>query len=266
MYFFAGVDPAPSEGQKSDDGAVVALRAEPKHIPADGVLSNQPADWHRDVVYSKRIRKASSRQWAGILHQLQDRFKFARICLDPGGGGQWINRDLADGRQSIGGVEEERSPIVTADNSTVVMGQFVLMMFKRGDPGIEALWPELAGDDLLVDAMFSAGREALEHAEIGLCSPIGEWPREKLAGWGEERVWALRNLTALLHQLRNILVATNEDGTWAFTRRNARQFSAKGKKDFASAFLMANVAFMSWVRTQEQVWQQGAGATMFGGW
>ena len=29
------------------------------------------------------------------------------------------------------------------------------------------------------------------------------------------------------------LVATKPDGTWAFTKRNARQSSALGKKDFA---------------------------------
>jgi len=63
-----------------------------------------------------------------------------------------------------------------------------------------------------------------------------EWRREQVMGWSEERQFALRNLSELADQLRNIMVATLDDGTFAFTKRNARRFSSRGHKDVAYAF------------------------------
>jgi hypothetical protein len=42
--------------------------------------------------------------------------------------------------------------------------------------------------------------------------------------------------------MKNIVVATKEDGTFQFTRRNGRRFSTVGKKDFVSASMYCYAA------------------------
>jgi len=262
-FWFLGGDAAPSESARSDDGALVAMRATPRHQAPDGALSNNPADWWRDVLYARRIRKASARQWSGIIHQLHRRFNFARICLDPGGGGQWVKRELCLSRQTIENIDTEVTPIVTPDETSVVQAHFILSMCKRGDPCIESQWPSLTGDDVLVDTLYSSLKEALDHCELGFVPPIKDWPRERMMGWSEEKVWCLKNLTVLLSQLKNILVATKEDGSWLFTKRNARQFGAKGKKDFVSGLMYANTAFLTWLKENDGQWDTGSKDPMF---
>jgi hypothetical protein len=92
---------------------------------------------------------------------------------------------------------------------------------------------------VLLDAAHGALREALDHAQIALPVDAHEWRREQVMGWSEERQFSLRNLSEMTDQLRNITVATLDDGTFAFTKRNARQFSSRGRKDVAYAFMYA---------------------------
>lgn len=289
-FYFAGVDPAPSEGARSADGAIVILRAQPNErwegwnrvgrgktggtpVPlrrrgeAPVPLPEQAVDWDRDYVYAKRLRKLSARQWAGAITRLHLRFGLTGIMLDPGGGGMWIKREMASRRQLIDGIETEVTPIVSRDETTVAQGHFILSLFKRGDPAIEVLWPELAGDDLLVDAMFAHFKEELDAAAYGFPRPYPEWTRDEMAGWTEERVWALRNLSAMMKQLQNIDVLTNENGQFIFTKRNARQFAFRGLKDFAMAGMYADVGFLAWLRQGSQDWAVGPGdRVLFGGW
>lgn len=45
VYSFEGIDPAPSESHKSDDGALVVAPAQSRRIPEkDEMLSDNPAD------------------------------------------------------------------------------------------------------------------------------------------------------------------------------------------------------------------------------
>lgn len=262
IFYFLGVDPAPAESSRSDDGAVIIIRAEPKSVPdllgdIDGELSNNPAHWWRDVVYARRFKKLRSRDWAGHIHHLHRRFGFVRICLDPGGGGIFIKRDLASNRQLLSGVEQDVTPIVPIDEKGLAIAHFILSMFKRGDVAVESLWPGLQGDDCLVDACYAAAKDALDTGEFALTPPFYEWPKESREGWPEEKVWALKNLHALQEQMKNVIVATKDDGSFAFTRRNARQFSARGKKDLVSAWMYANVAFLSWLQDQDGLFSVG---------
>ena len=64
--------------------------------------------------YGRRMtwkQKASARQWAGIIHQHHQRFRFERICMDPNGGGTLIKRELISTRQLINGVDTDVTPI-----------------------------------------------------------------------------------------------------------------------------------------------------------
>lgn len=280
-FYFEGVDPAPSEGARSDDGACVVIRATPRNWEppnpgeesARSVLSNNEAYWERDVIYARRIRKASARQWSGILHQHHQAFGLSRMAMDPNGGGIFIKRELASGKQLIDGADREMTPIVTLDETFGDVAHFILCMFDRGDKCLKRLWPDLKGDDVLNDVAYSSLKTALDQAQFGLPVPFPEVEPKSMIGWGEDRVWALRNLTkyrggGLMEQLLNFYVMTNPDGTFLFTRNQARQFGCKGKKDFISAFMFANVAFLTWLRDlDEEFLNQGDGSgAMFGGW
>jgi hypothetical protein len=257
IYFFEGIDPAPSESHRSDDGALVVGCAQPRRIPEkDELISDNPADWYFDFVYARRLtwkQKASARQWSGIIHQHHQRFRFERICLDPNGGGTLIKRELIAPRQLINGVDADVTPIADQVDGPhlVARGEFILHMFKRGDPGVEALWPELPGDDNLNDALYSVCKDALDHGLWAWPPPVEEVLADGRKDWPEERLWALKNLDAATVQFKNIVVATREDGTFLFTKRNARQFSALGKKDFVSASMYCYAAFLIWLRSDD---------------
>ena len=261
--YFLGVDPAPSEGQFSDDGALVVGKATPKGEP-----SKHWSDWNFDYVYARRLtsrEKATTRQWSGIIHTLERRFGFEKIVMDPSGGGTFVQRDLLAEKQLIEGVEMTATPIgdLVTGMTKVVHGRFNLHMFKRGDTGLDALWPGLGGDELLLDAIYSALKMAFD------CGTIGLVPRVKTMRTGEqgavfdafaaEQQWAYKNLDALVEQLLGITVATKESQSkeeviYALTKRGAHQFDSVGKKDFVSAALFAYAGFLVWLN--EGAWDE----------
>lgn len=272
-FFFEGVDPAPSESHKSDDGALVVGVASPRSIGKE--LPEAAADWHFDFIYGRRLtwkQKATARQWSGIIHQHHRLFRFTRICMDPNGGGVLIKRELVATKQLINGIETEVTPIGDLVDAPRLLARadFILHLFKRGDPGAESLWPDLAGDDLLNDALYGESKSALDHGLWALPPGVADWMidrRAEVERWPEERLWALKNLDALATQLAKIIVATRPDGGFAFTKRNARQFSSLGKKDFVSAAMYCYAAFLMWLKSgdlRSSVAPQDASS--FSGW
>lgn len=262
LFFFCGVDPAPAEAHTSDDGAITVGCARPRRLPTkeDG-LSENPADWYFDYVFARRItwrEKASTRQWAGVIHDLHRRFRFERIVMDPNGGGTFVKRDLINDKQIINGIEVRVTPIADQEEGPflVVRGDFILHMFRMKDPGVQVMWPEVGHSDNLNDAMYGQMKDDLEHMSVAWPPLIEDWlssPKLKaeVLSWPEEKRWALINLSASTKQYNNVKVATKEDGTYAFTRHNARQFSAVGKKDFVTSGMLCRLGFLIWLRSDQ---------------
>jgi hypothetical protein len=180
-----------------------------------------------------------------------------------------IALELNKGRQLINDIETECVPIATPAEA-LAQAHFILSLFKRGDNGVESLWPHLAGDDNLVDAQHVVMQEAVEHAQVAFPVPwderSGEERRRLEREWEAERVWALKMLSIGVHQLATVQAAVKEDGTWLLTRRGARQFFASGKKDVAYAMIYAYVRFLIWLRCGEsELEPRGADAAMFYG-
>lgn len=272
VFFFLGVDPAPSDNQRSDDGAVTVGAATPRRdLMPNEPLPKSELDWNLDYVYARVFtakHRLSARQWAGFIYFLHERFGFTQICMDAGsgGGGIYVKRAMMELTQSINGIERQVVPIcdkTLESQRAVARGQFILNMFKRGDPGVESVWPDpsgtksLASDDLLKDALHASFREALIQG-------IPHWPpeadeylathKEETAAWGTERVWALKNLTAGRSQLTNIVVETTEkDGQQVhlYTSRGARRFTSIGKDDIALSKLYTYAAFRIWLQGEE---------------
>jgi hypothetical protein len=280
FFFFEGIDPAPSDQQRSDWGALVEGVAIPRiYEPSAGAapkrkrdweFSSNPSDWYFGYVCARVLtvrEKASCRQWSGIIHERHRRFGFEKMLMDPGGGGILVQRELRAPKQLLEGVETEVTPIADQVDGPklVARAHFILHMFKRGDPGVEQVWPDpsgsgksLAGDELLKDAMMSSFKEALDSTAVAFPGPVAEWMAEKrteVERWGEERSWALKNLDAATVQLKNILVATREDGSHLFTKRGAHIFQSLTRDDIAMAAMLCYGAFLIWLRTDEWRWK-----------
>jgi len=245
--YFMGVDPAPAFDAKADDGALVAAKAWPR-VP--GELSSSPADWHFGYVWAYRLRAASLEEWSGFIHKKHREFGFTKIVLDvgAGGGGGFIRRQLQNHQQLIEQVPTKVKPIVTTDDTVTYDGYPILHMTRRKDPGIATLFPPpLDGDDVLIDAIHTGYRQVLDSGSVGFPRPHDEVAREVSDKWPEEMQWASKNLSAVRAQLVNVQVATNPDGTWQYTNRGAKQFSAIGKKDLAYAAVYCHLAFRIWL-------------------
>lgn len=249
VMHFLGVDPAPAQGKKSDDGALAILRSTPKHKPGESEqLSMHPADWRCDFIWAYRLRGADVRQWSGFIHQKHRHFGLTGICMDSQGGGQYIHLELNKSRQLIIDIETEVTPITSLEDINVPNGQTILTLYRRRDPGLQHMWPHLAGDDNLYEMMHIVFQEAVEYGMVNFPRPFNERPREETESWPEEKKWALKNLDAGRDQLTGIQVATREDGTYALTGHSAKQFSATGKKDIAYSMIYAYVRFLVWLR------------------
>ena len=267
VFFFLGGDTAPSETRRADDGAIVVSAAQPRQdVDKEHPLSDNPAEWHFDDVFARVFNareKLSARQWSGYIHHLHQRFGFEKIVLDAGagGGGVFVKRELMEKKQTINGVEMEVTPLCDQVDGPlrVVRGEFIVHMFKRGDPGVELVWPNpessnksLAGDELLKAALFGDYKEALDYIRIGMIGNAGEWlaeRREEIQKWPEERLWALKCLDAGTVQLGNIMVLKKDDGTYLFSKRGAHQFVSNGRDDIAFARMYSYAAFRIWLRS-----------------
>lgn len=261
-FYFLGVDAAAAMSRSADDGALVAGRArmrQPEMTP-----TSNPTDWLFEYVWAYRLRKASAREWSGLVHAKHLQFNFTRIGLDPQGGGYWVMNELNKSRQLINQVETECTPIVGFEEEGVVHGSFILTVMKRSDAGIRQLWPMLQGDDSFKDALHVVMQQAVEHAQVAFPPPFNQLPAEVTSQWSVEKQWASKALTAVALQLANIEVATKDDGAWDLTARGARRFSCKGRDDLAMAAIYAYVAFLTWLKMANGDFEDGGGgAEMF---
>ncbi len=273
--YFLGVDSAPAQQDKSDDGALACLRLRPKPGLGAEPTSNH-GDWLWEFVWAYRVRgnlkriakdaeqgslfARTLRHWSGLIHTKHMHFHFDGIMLDPGagGGGSLLLPELEATRQLINGIETEVVPIASPLSSTGGNAHYIVSMFLRRE--MTDLWPILKGDDNLIHAAHGVFQEMVEHGGVLWPLPFNERPREETSGWELERQWALKNLDAMRHQLMQIAVETNDDGSWRMSQNNALKFMvAAGKKDLAYAGLMAVVRAVLWLKRGELEFSGGGG-------
>jgi len=256
VYYFSGVDPAAALGLRSDDGSIAIGRVWPKSPTKDAnYFSDIVTDWHFGFVGAYRLRKMRATQWSGKLHELFMRYGLTMICMDPGGGGLFIQGELRNPIQKIMNMDRQVRPICTLED-TDPDAHPILRMFKRGDAGIDAMWQKMAGDDLLPDQMHTVFLDALETG--GIMFPV-PWKDRKLEErqriereWAIADVWSLKNLSAGMQQLTKGQVLTDDEGEWITTKRGAKQFEWVGKKDIAYAMIYCYMAFRMWLKSGMQ--------------
>lgn len=274
VLYFLGGDTAPSENQRSDDGALVVGAATPRReLMAGEPLPRFESDWHFDYCYARVFNakhRLDARQWAGFIYTLDQRFGgFTQLTLDAGsgGGGVFVKRAMMSPEQLMDGTLRTVVPLcdkTIESQQSVGHARFLLNMFKRGDPGVDSVWPDpnggtksMAGDELLKDAVLCAYKEALRLGVLRWPPDADEFIKlnpEALRHWDTERIWALKNLTIGWKQLINLVVETYEkDGLQieATTSRGARRFSSLGKDDIAFASIYAYTAFRVFLQGEE---------------
>lgn len=263
VFYFMGVDSAPAQQDKSDDGALAVLRARPKpglNAPPTQNLGDWLLEWvwaYRVRGNMKRIKRdeeqgalfaSTLRHWSGLIHTKHRHFHLNGLQLDPGagGGGSFLVPELANTRQLVAGQETEVMPIVS-QTDPLVPGEFILRMFLRRDMG--ELWPILKGDDNLIHAAHTAYQQLIEHGGVHWPMPFNERPSSVTEAWEVEKKWALKTLDEMRRQLLGVVVETQDDGAWRYTQNGALRFSVpNGKKDLAYAGLMAFVRFLIWLK------------------
>jgi hypothetical protein len=248
-FYFCGIDPAKSDSRKSDDGAVVVLRA---RQVGESILDLR--DMELDFIWAYQVRGADGEQWAAILQRKHLHFGFSRIVMDPNGGGQWIRPELAKARREVPGENVRVRPIacIEDEEKLPMNSEFILSMFSWQDTRISELWSECPRrhDDNLYDLAHSEFHEAISNRLIGLPERLNDRPQQQTAEWTEERKHANRLLQKMAIQLTRVFVKTNENGTTFTSAHGARLYSARGNKDFAYAGMYAYVAFREWLKEQ----------------
>lgn len=274
VFYFGAADTAPSENQTSDDGAVIVGAATPRRpLGPKEPLPRNEADWWFDYTYGRIFtskHRLSAEQWSGFIYTLDRRFGgLAGFTLDAGagGGGYFVKRAMMAETQNVNGARTKVVPICDRTIETqqqVAHARFLLNMFKRGDPGLESVWPDpndagksLAGDELLKDAVFCAMKEAYTIGTLRLTMDADEYlatHKEQTMAWDQERIWSLKILTIGAKQMVNMVMETVEkDGMQVEvrTRRGARKFNSLGKDDVALAMIYAYTAFRVWLQGEE---------------
>ncbi len=251
VHFFLGVDPARADQKKADDGALVALRAEPRVANPGKELTN----WKLDFVWAYKVRKAKVNQWSAIIHRKNLDFLLSGIEMDSQGGGQWIRPELAMDKQRIRDTDVKVRPIgcIEDEGTMSITSQFILSMFKITDAKIHKMWGHMnmRHPDNLNDTSHQEFLEALSHGVVGFPEKLSKRPKKEIEGWSQERVHANQMLDLMAFQLTKIAVQTNNDGTTFFSNNGARRFSSKGRKDFAYAGMYAFVAFLAWLKNAD---------------
>jgi hypothetical protein len=245
IRYFLGLDPAPAQGQKSDDGTMMVLRAALMN-PKGG---DNESDWQLDFVLGRRVRRTDVEGWGGLIHDYHGRFGFALMVMDLGGGGQWIMPHLKKTRQVINGIATTVVPILPRHTS-VMEGAPIMVMLTRGEEDIKKLWVEMKhakGDDVLKDSANTMFRTAIERTQIGMPIAHNERKAETVEGWPEEKLWGSKVLTALGSQCVNYRVKTDQTGHWALTKNQSKQFFSLDKDDIHDAGRNAYIGFRIWL-------------------
>ncbi len=94
---------------------------------------------YRDMtthVWAEEMHGIRLEQISGRIHELNERFRFNILMLDPGGGGLFLRDYLLNDKQLIQAEERSVIPIATMFDDRVVEAERTLMLFQCGSPEI----------------------------------------------------------------------------------------------------------------------------------
>ena len=259
VKYFAGIDPAKSQDAKAANGAIVIARATPRL----DVPTAEAADWWFDFVYAYKVRKAEVDQWSGLIHRKELDFGLSMIMMDYGGGGDWIRGFLKKPTQVIRNKQVEVKSIACIEDEALVESDaiFNLAMFKPKDQRVEKLYADQTRqhESNLIDFSHQELKTALDKQWVGL-PPRSKEVRQyaDYEEWSEERKHASEMVDMMCSEWQRICVRTENNGSIFLNGHQAREFSAKGRKDFAYAGMYAYIGFLCWLKNfADEIWLGG---------
>jgi hypothetical protein len=178
--------------------------------------------------------------------------------LDPGGGGQWVYKELRKPEQTfveMGWLERRVLPLCEPGETAVADKQPIIHFFKRGEIFDRLSFVnrhQLVGDDGFLSAIHQRYQAAWYAREILYPLGLGERPPEAAKQWEPDMVEAQRTLDKGLVQLSRVRQVTNSEGEPVVSRRGFPLFEAKGKKDIAYSGLFAFAGAMAWIERHEE--------------
>lgn len=253
-YYVAAFDSARGGGNQNsgrgDDFSLTVLR-----------ITDHDSPPHH--VFTRRRNNVTSKQMAAFIHDAHRRFQFSFIVYDPGGGGLFVKDELKEYTIDIGGEETSVTPIIEMGDPSGVIGDSILIPFKRSFYFVDQLWGKMASDSVLINRVHKAVVEALQNNKFLLA---GEWDKWDHVGsaWDVDakRDWLNKNkslsevdrlraeMDLAVCQLVQVDVARNKAKEPIIDSYGMYKFESKNKKDSAYSLIYAYFAYMIWKNIQ----------------
>lgn len=264
-YNMLGFDVAQSTGHKADYTTAVVYRM----VEINKDLERECADkkWPLPAVtyvhegrklncaftFAHRLQNQDVQAIAGLVHRLHIAFGFARIVLDPRGGGLFVYGQLLKENQLIDGIMQRVVPLCTRSEPVQADKQPIVSFFQRGgDLDMTVLPQFLRAEEGFIEAQHQRFREAWEATEFHWPSMMEDRNPNEVKQWRREQVWAQRILDAGLRELSSVRQLMKDDAPMT-SKMGFRMFEARGKKDVAYAALQAYSGGRLWLKETEMM-------------
>ena len=214
--------------------------------------------------FAIRKNNVTAEQAAAIVQEYHQRFQFTYVMYDPGGGGLFVRDELRKSEITIRDKKAIVYPIIEMTDSSGVIGDMILIPFRRSSFHIDLIWGKMQSDSVLVNRMHQNMRSMIENCEIVMPPPWEQWQalgclgvrrevdymRDILNGATSipdiERAHAETDLA--LRQLVTVDVERDEQGAAVLDKFQMYKFKSKEKKDLAYSLVYACTLYLIWQR------------------
>lgn len=243
--FTLGKDTAPGESGKADWCAYVVWRIAEARVNEPWTVEMGGRYFHIAPVFAHMLRNVDAGQISGFVHYLHSVFGFAKIVLDPRGGGSWVYKEMIKPRQLIFNAWRDVLPLCKRDEPNCEDKQPIVTYFDRGTD-LDVLWQPrfLQSDDGLVEAAHRTLREGFEGREFLWPQLRENRDRAEFGEFSDAQKWAQIYLDIAWRQATAVRVKVDTEGQPNLSKRGFYQFEAQGrqKKDAIYAAMYGYVA------------------------
>lgn len=224
------------------------------------------SDYNSKPQHCLTIRKNSigAAGMSGILHRLNQLFRFSLLLYDTGGGGLFVRDELRKEEQLIENHNVKVTPIIEMLDTSGAIGTNILIPIRQSEYYINLLWGGMSSGSVLVNRMHNEMRGNLDNKNIILSGDWNGWPGDG-SQWDvdNKREWLNRNtnlgeldrikaeMDLAVHQLVMIDVKRNDNAQPILDSYGMYKFKSKEKKDSAYSLIYANTGVSIWRKLME---------------
>jgi hypothetical protein len=122
-----------------------------------------------------RKNNITAANMAGIIHELHGLFQFSWILYDSLGGGMFVRDEMMKIEQIIRGQRKDVFPIVEFGSTSGVMGDPILIPFKRSSFHIKQMWGTMGSESVILNRLHQSVRHAIENQSVAFPSQWDKW-------------------------------------------------------------------------------------------